>query len=1266
MSSPSNLYAEKIFSEHPTSLWALDDRVDYLPLIKESDRTISLWEDNNSSTRSKVSGGTAQEVEFSNEPFANSTTTLLTGNLTSEPFGKIECISIDALGASGINFSQLSEDKATFSIGTYIYTDSAYLSGVELGFEYYDSVSGENVQILKTFNTSVSGRWIFISETFDTPNDNSTMRIVLNIIYSGGADNSTNYMFYVNGLSVGQWSENFNSTSLGSQVVSIPQDIAIDDDYGVEAKAYGLQESSGYYLLSSDGSLTAKNSSIPLVYGSSNVTILSPNDNKPSLIVPGSGFLNESGKYKDCTVEFWTRLSCDSYQEKRIFGPIASDDGLYVRGPFITLKIGDVSRSHYIGEWVRPMLINIRYSQDSAELLINGEEVFSMPIRLDLQSFPEKLNSESKNQDWLGFYAYDDVSPLELDCVAIYPYHVSQILAKRRWIYGQGVEFPENINTAYSGTSVFIDYPFANYSNNYSYPDIGKWEQGVVENLVSENGILSLPKYSLPSVVFDNKTSQEWIDDLSDIQNESNNLMCLKPKSSWSSTNGYILIDNLNIINNETKAFYGVFKQKEDNLQKQVLFEIKDVSTSNYFEVSISNNRIYYILKYGNSTTTIYSSQAQYFGQEFSVGINIRSFVEYFGGSLPLFFGKKSSLQLFVGGSSNFENTFSGNIYAIGLCTERNLSKIAQFFSGKGLCLDDLDVFGVDGGIPTTQYWLDVYSGGLPDTSSWDLVVNPDTDYMAPASIATVSLLDFVASYTLNLKNVFDVYKLSISVDSYWEDYIPLTYLAKYVKDANDYPHYEIDFIQFNVNYPAPSKFVQEESFSSWTYEELREKFSVLVQRTYESLDNQLFTGYDAYSDLSNNSFKSYKYDTSESMVKTYITFQYLAAGANAPASYFTNTVSLDKDGTVVPGSYVVGYNPETEEPIYDNFENTKYEVVDNTIIYPPSHVDFNELAIVTHMEMAIDGIDENPVMIKTLQYASQALNDTTPNKIGTRFGTNIYPYKKSGVYLDYKSPNPFSIYKGSSPYLYLTRNSGIRSRGKYDPLVNRGIQIPINESKADGYKVIAAQMAVRYDEDFFPYAPVEIFQIESKKSLIKIYMVANHPNGKRAKIYAVNAKTGRLENGIAFYWNGKIVKEPNITIKEWGMLGISFSNSLNFESYSGAIRITGPLLVNTISHYKSTNLQEVQQITNRPWFKVKAVGALSFDWDYWNTSYIWNGVLVISSTSYYGVSPEEIYKTYTGTNKIIVDDERPFSLGSYQYRFLDEVVWQGSILDAI
>jgi hypothetical protein len=321
---------------------------------------------------------------------------------------------------------------------------------------------------------------------------------------------------------------------------------------------------------------------------------------------------------------------------------------------------------------------------------------------------------------------------------------------------------------------------------------------------------------------------------------------------------------------------------------------------------------------------------------------------------------------------------------------------------------------------------------------------------------------------------------------------------------------------------------------------------------------------------------------------------------------------------------------------------------------------------MVTRLDFKIDGILTHKVKVKTLEYASQAFNESSPNRVGTRFGIPIYPYLKSGYYYNYKAKNPFSIYKKSSPYLFLTKNSGIELRGSYDPKIDRGLSIPINSSVVENFKVMAMQTAIKYDKDFFPYAPVQLFEIESADQHIKFFVVANSQNGKRGKVYAINAKTGQLENGIAFYWNGKIVKDPVMTVGEWGFLGISFSNLLDFSFTVGSIRVTSPIMFNILSFYQQTTLQEVQQITTRPWFKVKYAGVTELDWEFWHPAYRWGEVLVVSTKSYYGVDPEAIYKSYTGTNKIIIDTDNVFTLGGYEYNFYQNTSWQQSTITGI
>jgi len=136
MSNPSNLYAEKIYSEHPLVLWALDDQLDYISLITENQRNInSGWTITNGTTSSGSS--------ISGEPFSDSVTTILTGNLSVNP-----TMDITAVSPTIININTLNNDLETFSIGTYFYSNSIYLRNVSIGYEYTDPSTMQVVQNL--------------------------------------------------------------------------------------------------------------------------------------------------------------------------------------------------------------------------------------------------------------------------------------------------------------------------------------------------------------------------------------------------------------------------------------------------------------------------------------------------------------------------------------------------------------------------------------------------------------------------------------------------------------------------------------------------------------------------------------------------------------------------------------------------------------------------------------------------------------------------------------------------------------------------------------------------------------------------------------------------------------------------------------------------------------------------------------------------------------------------------------------------------------
>ena len=1237
MTTTSNLYAEKVFAEHPIGLWSLDEQVDYVSLINETNRDMSIW------TAKNELGNPLSNIVDSYLPndtlppdlpvriFENSVVNLISAPDIVGSGSKLVSLTSQAIA----NDADMNEFIDSFSISTYIFPFAKKID-VTIGYEYTDPANPSTpIRVEKTYYVGDVQQWAFITGFFNKPENFQDLKIILEVAYNGPA---TDYQFIVHGTTIGQWSEQFHVESLGVELSDINSERSAlglsqltTDLIGVDAKSYGLQSKSGYYI-ANNNSLCATNSGMPLVYGAYNSTKITPNaSGNPSLVLPGFGFMNTDGQYKELTLEMWIKIQSSATTPKRIVGPVSSDDGLYVNDAFLVLKINSEFGSYYVGEWDRPMLLSIRISGDSASLTINGEEVIFISFADTVISFPEKntvIEGGTVDHDWIGFYSYLDVPSIELDCVGIYPYIVPNIVEKRRLVYGQGVEIPENIAGSDIGTSVMVDYTFANYAKNYIYPDIGRWQQGINENLSIENSQISVPEYELPLIVFDNKATEQWYADVSEYETLFGTAVSLRPNSSWNDTQGYVLFPTLGILDQDVKAFYALFESNEAVTTKQTLFYIENQVSGDSLEISLTGANTEYTYRYFTpegliEEETVYRDTNHVPGGFLFVGLEINKFATYFGEKIIQFFGSKQELKFYLGGSRLFTNTFAGNIYRAGFCTARNLQKISNVFTESGVAvgynaIDSENAY--DAGDFTndqlTNYWEQLADGGDEYFGNLNTPYDDIVDGGGVYSLLVDKMMAHIASYTLFPKTFLGNFTLDIAVNGYWQDYLPLSYFAKYVKDGTlnadgtESTYLDLDFIQFNVSYPQINKFLKA------------------------------------------------GYDTSDSIVKTYISFQYLKNASTVSTSYFTKVEKARKDGVIEPGT---------------DWQNTKYEIVNDMIIYPPGNADFQTLALVLHIEIFSNGAKENPVKIQSLQLASQALNAFVANPVGTRYGMDVYPYRKTGEYFDYKGRNPFSIYKGSTPYLYLTSNSGLRMRGS-DKSLSHGISIPINKNTSAFYKVAAWQMALRYEDELFPEQATEIFEIQAVgkevSQHIKFYMKPDTANLERARVFAIDATTGFEQDGIMFYVNGKLVSRPYINLRTWTMVGIVFNAPVDFSGNAGALRFNGPLMFNNVSHYQSTEADEASRSIYRRWSGVKDEDGTSREWEYWRDleivagqAFKWRNVLFISSENFEGVDGEKIYKKYTGTDRVVIDTDQVFRIHNYQYNVYKDLVWKSSVV---
>lgn len=1192
MSIVSNLYAEKVFAEHPIGLWAMDEQIDYISFINEPSRDLqSGW---------TYSDATVSEyIQNIQQPFKDSIVNLIEFNTFAGQFKEIKFVGPDLE-----NFNNLNTQIETLTAGSYFYTDSAYLVSISIGFEYTDSASAEIIEKTQTYDFSIPGKWVFASATDTYPLQSSTFRPVIKIKFKGGAVSAEDYQIYTNGLSIGQDAANFNSLSLGF----IPQDFTANINvptisHCVNINSYGFTGKNGYYLIDQNKML-AQNTGIPLVFGSSNLTRLYADQSLPSLILPGLGFLNEVGRFKDYTVEMWLKINANNEEPIRVFGPISSQDGLYIERGFLTLVIDGKFESHFVGEWGRPMLVQIRISSDNASLVLNGEEVINFLIDTANINLPTEYSGSDSN-DWIGFYTNTNIHSFELDSVSIYPYKMATTMAKRRWIYGQATASAEEIDSIHNGKSTKFDYTFSEYTSNYDYPKHGSWSQGISDNLGINSNEIYIPDYSLPEIFVDTKSLSDLYQDCSEINDEEEKFLTFRPNESWNNLNTYMRFSNFNVIKEVNNAVYGIFSIEDYAETTQTLIEITD--SVNYLRAAIINEKILYSFYYNGTLTEIYSSEIVSLENKIAVGFNFSSLIDSIGNTMLSFLGNPSALNIYVAGNKSGINTFTGKIYTFGICSGYNLKKINS-------CFNDY---------------------GIVDNNCQE------------------QLLSHTASYTLIPEKEYGTFYIDLGVSSYWQDYVPLSYFGAYSKNEAGDDIYGVDFLQFNVAYPSITTIQENQSIVGWSYEELDNAFDLPIQKQYNELDNFLYTGWDNYQELDNKIVPTRFLNTDNNDLKMYVGLQFIEDEANKTLDQYSEIVHLPKSKII---------NFEEISAWYDKV----CEIVDNSLIYLPANIDINDLAIVTYCEFNVRGIYSKPLKLKNLQFASRTLNKNTFNKIGTRFGKNVYPYAKSGIYYNNSIKNPICIYKGSTPYLYTSNSSGIEVRNDLITHIDKGVAVPLNESLASSFSVNAVQLWLKYSLDVFPYGLMPVFEIDYSDDVIQFFAKATSQSGKYAKIFAKN-KSGKSINGIAFYLNGNLVTEPTIDTSCWNILSVSFPSSINLDNKIGYVNLNGPFVYNNISHYQTTDLKLIQNIITRPWLKVLNDGFNDIYWEYWLNNYIWNGVLVLSSTDRYTTNPKDVYASYTGTNKVVIDSEiEDIGFAGTSVRVFSDIEWQPYVMNPV
>ena len=648
------------------------------------------------------------------------------------------------------------------------------------------------------------------------------------------------------------------------------------DDLDPAGVAYHLSPS-GYYV-TEENRLLGHCTGIPLAYGSNTYNRLEASAyGNPSFVFDGQGAFNDLGRGQIYTIEFWMRVTGATAVDRKIFGPVEHSDGLYINGGVLTLIVGGNQTSANVGQMSNPMLVHIRLHDNRADLMVNGDPLASVDVNMSLPNWSDASNK------MLGFYAPSELAPIDIDCVSVFAYLVPEVVAMRRFGWGQAVESTELSNSLFSGPTLKANFAGSNVAHSVSYPDNYSWESGVHENLSVEPDRISVPERSLPRVVSSNTTKHISIGQAStDFSQDT------FTHSSHGLVDGdVVLLSNLTSTviaghSDLTKYYVRNSTQSTFKVATTISGDVVDLETSDG-TVDITNvtktktyseSELFEDTRLIQDGETFFSLQPNEDWSEEPCFFAFQSLSDYI--DLPKLFAVSWSATTLVGEETLavihskedrarylrlyrdadyikaefVDASGATEIEATQIVADHRYTSVIDLTASKYQnasapslmrfmlrTLDDLEVSvgGDIGGSFTGKVYRISFMNGTVRNSLSDILSGYPTETVDyDALIADNKRLLDRGTYNLFPEVKYGELYPEISQLSYWEDYVPMSTLAGFVNNFNGDKQAYVDHIQFNIGVPKPSSL--QEVMPIWAFFEALYGVTALNYQDFEDV----------------------------------------------------------------------------------------------------------------------------------------------------------------------------------------------------------------------------------------------------------------------------------------------------------------------------------------------------------------------------------------------------------------------------------------------
>ncbi len=362
-------------------------------------------------------------------------------------------------------------------------------------------------------------------------------------------------------------------------------------------------------------------------------------------------------------------------------------------------------------------------------------------------------------------------------------------------------------------------------------------------------------------------------------------------------------------------------------------------------------------------------------------------------------------------------------------------------------------------------------------------------------------------------------------------------------------------------------------------------------------------------------------YDFSKSELQAYVAFQPIEETVQKSIMDFEITEPLPINRVVRPVE----------------IENTKYAVVNGSVIYPPEGVNYYEYRVLIFFDILTENAIHAPFQIKNLSLAPQAYEENSD--VGTLFGSRI------------QSTDPFAIYKESTPYLYLTKDSGV------EPLEGT-VEIPFNENQVYPYPVNMITAWIK--PNFINMKDEMLLEVSiDGRDYVNLQIDSTAENTEQTKTFRVVSNNEEIPVQSKLYKNDETLEGPGLSItlddNQWAFVGIELPYPLPAGSKTGrTILHTGAVFQNvTVSKVTTRGLASISIIRDYADLKKQRYQYWTgFDWTY-------KELLTTESSFAYQTSPTDAFNIYSGNNGLVIGEDSHLDVEDTKGAVLLNVDWK-------